>query len=108
MELLARFIEQRLCACKLDGKRDAIGAYELVELPDISIGDNGGILDQRICLAREQAIEAPIERHTRNDGHQHGWQGGDYREQSDDAHVEARGRTTAASCLHDAPYFTCN
>ena len=40
MELLARLVEQRLGARKLDGDRDAVRAHELHVLADVRVGDN--------------------------------------------------------------------
>ena len=105
MELLARLIEHRLCARELDGDGDAVAAHELALLAHIGVGDDHRILDHRLHLLREQAVEAAVERHARDHGNQDRGDRGDDGEQGDDAHVQPRRRAPAAPRLHDPPHL---
>src|SRR5215831_15966719 len=103
MELLARLIEQRLCARELDGDRDAVGAHELDVFAHVGIGNDKRVLDQRLRLLREQPVEAAVERDTCYDGDQNRRNRSDDGEQGYDANVQPRGRAAAPPRLHDAP-----
>ena len=108
MELLARLVEQRLGARKLDRGSDAFGAHELHLLAHISVGDDQRVLDERLRLLREQPVEAAVERHACNDGYQHRRNRSDNREQGNDAHVKSRRGAPAAPRLHNTPDLARN
>ena len=105
MELLARLIEHGLGARELDGNGDAVAAHELALLAHIGVGDDHRILDQRLHLAREQAVEAAVERHASDHGDQDRGGRGDDGEQGDDAHMQPRRRAPAPPRLHDPPHL---
>ena len=103
MELVARLIEQGLGARELDGDGDRVGARELRVLAHIGVGDDQRVLDQRLRLLREQAVEAAVERHARDDGDQDRRDRGNDGEQRHDAHMQPRRRAPAPARLHHPP-----
>jgi len=61
------------------------------------------ILDERLRLLREQAVETAVERHACGHGNRNHGDRGDDGEQGDDAHVQSRRRAPATPGLHDPP-----
>ena len=56
-------------------------------------------------LLGEQAVETAVERHARDHRDQDGRRGGNHREQSDDAHVQAGGRSAPPPGLNHPPHL---
>src|SRR5262249_8205638 len=63
------------------------------------------ILDERLRLLREQAVETAVERHACDHGDRDHGDRGDDGEQGDDAHVQSRRRASATPRLHDSPHL---
>ena len=75
---------------------------------NIGVGHDQRILDERLRLLREQAVETAVERHACDHGnHNHGDRGDDGK-QGDDAHVQSRRRAPATPRLHDPPHLACD
>ena len=107
-ELVARLVVERFRARKLDGGRNGIGARELRVLAHIGICHDERVLDERMRLLREQAIEPAVERHACHHRDQDRRCGGDDREQRHDPHVQARGGTATTPSLDDPPHLAAD
>ncbi len=95
---LALLVEHRLCARELDRDRDGVGAHHPGLLAQIGLRDDQRVLDHPLGLFGEQPVEAAIERHAGDDGHQDRRHRGDDRKQRRrcaHAAVSRRGRAAA-------------
>ncbi|GCC48746.1 hypothetical protein chiPu_0032658, partial [Chiloscyllium punctatum] len=66
------------------------------------------VLDHLLGGAREQPVEAALDRDVGDDRHQHGGQHRDHREQADDLDVQPRRRPAPPPRLHHLPDFPDN
>ncbi len=88
VELLAVVVEHRFCARELDCDRDGVGTHDPGLLAQIGFRHDQRILDHSFGRFGEQPVEAAVERHAGDDGHQDRRHRGDDRKQRDDAHME--------------------
>ena len=104
-EALAVAVEQRLGAADVERHRGDLAADQRAMLVEIDLRDGERVLDHRLDAGREPGRKPAVERDAGDDRDQHRGNGGDHREQPDDAHMQPRARPSAPARLHDLPDF---
>ena len=96
-------LEDRFAARYVQGHENNVGAHDLRVIAQIGLRDDQRIFDGRMRACRKQPVEPAVECHAGDDRHQDRRRGGDEREQSDDAHMQARGGAPGAASVHHLP-----